>query len=71
MHKLQLGSIYITSISVFFITVKWPKTVIGLTNHYLHVEIIKSSALIHNQKLIFLTYLNMANIFVNSVANTY
>jgi len=71
MEKLQLGSTYVHSISVFFITVKWSKTVIGLTNHYLHVKNIKSWALIQNQKLIFLTHINMANIFVNIVANAY
>jgi len=70
MDKLQLGSKYVSSISVFFITVKWSKTVIGLTNRYLHVKNIKSSALNHNRKLIFLTHINMANIFFNIVANT-
>jgi len=33
--------------------------VIGLTNHYLHVEQLKSSALNHNQKLIFISHINI------------
>jgi hypothetical protein len=62
--KLQFGSLYVTTVNVFFVTVIWSKTVIRLTNHYLHVKQFKSSALIHNQKLIFISHINMANIFV-------